>query len=357
MPPHDVDLALPATEFCQLRPHPESRIIYLMLYRHLNHAIPADAPVVSDAWRRVLNRLGEYIGLIAHTMNMRPLGAKLLDQPSPYVCVRLHLADHPDVVVRLAPEGHLSREIYFGRVMTAHNLPVARVLHADQSRSLVPFDYLIEHFIGGCGADQFDDPTVLQAVARQVGRTLRRMHRVTAPGWGSPGPTGRWLFPDWQTALAALHTRMAPEAVVGRVFDESEQAAIMALFDHPAMMVSRPSLVHGTVSLTSVRCTIGEHINLEALVEPGAVVGGDGMLDLARGINPTYPQAWRTGLVEGYVGLGPLHLSDQQRLWVMRLLVCCWEACQRFLKGKSYAALHEQTLALLAEIAPQEKLV
>lgn len=328
-----------------------------MLYRHLNHAIPADTSVYSDAWRRVLNRLGEYIAIIAQTMNMRPLGAKLLEHPAPYVCVRIHLADHPDVVVRLAPEGHLSREIYFGRTMTTHNLPVARVLHADQSRSLVPFDYLIEHFIGGSNADQFDNPIMLRTVARQVGRTLRRMHRVTAPGWGAPGPTGRWLFADWQTALANLHTRLAPESVVARVFGEEEQPAILTLFDHPAARVSHPCLIHGAVGPHIVRCTQGEHINLEALVEPGAIVGGDGMLDLARAINPAYPQAWRTGLVEGYVGLGPLHANEQQRLWLMRLLICCWEACQRFLKGEPYAPFRDQAAALIDEIIPRENLV
>lgn len=315
---------------------------------HLNHYIPPGDPLYTEAWRRVLNRLGEYTALIIRTKNLRPERVALLGKTEHHILIRLSLASQ-DVVLRIAPENTLSREIYFGRTMAAHHLPAAQIIQYDTSGRLVPFAYLIENYVGGTVAAHLETLPLLRSAARQVGQVLRRMHRVATPGWGGPDATGRWTIPDWSHALTALQARLSPETATAALFGETERAAIHTLRSTLATSISSPHLIHGKISPYAARCTTGGKANLEALVDPGPLVGGDGLLDLAWGMVPVHPQEWRTGLIEGYTAVAPLSPGDYERLQALRVLTGFWTTCQRYIRGENYQEMRTQTLALLEE--------
>jgi hypothetical protein len=320
-----------------------------MLYHRLRfHVSPKDG--YNDAWCRTLNRLDAYTQTIVEAMNMRPKEIHLLSQSPPYILVRIEMP-HEYVLLRIAPGGDLARERYFGRTMVANHLPAARILHYDASRTLVPFDYILEQFVGGTTAERIDDPSLQRAIARQVGRVLRRMHRVTAPGWGRPGSTGRWNTSSWDAALTTLHTRLAPPYVVSHLFDSDVQAAVEHIRQRAATSCSTPVLMHGALHPGAVRCTIGLHVHLEALADPGMIVAGDGLLDLAHGLEPTYPEPWRTGLMEGYVSSTPLPDPEIERVRWLQILTGYWSACQKFLRAEPYHRVRDQTLAWLETVS------
>lgn len=318
-----------------------------MQYEQLNHYdLPDDDTGYSDAWRRVLSRLGDYTAIIVRSLNMRPSAVRLLAQTQAYVLVRISTpGEH--VVLRIAPEGDLAGEVYFGRMMVAQHLPAARIIHYDLTCTLVPFCFALESYMGGISAAQISEDYLLRALARQVGRALRRMHRVEAHGWGRPNPANRWITSDWHTILAQLHTRLAPPPTDELVFGETERAAIATLLEHPLLECTTPRLMHGALGPSAVRCTIGDHVQLEALLDPGYVVGGDGLLDLAFGIDPAYPQAWRMGLMEGYAVLTPLNATDQARLRLLQVLACYWSACWRYAHAEPHVATRDQALELI----------
>jgi fructosamine-3-kinase len=305
-----------------------------MIRTTLNQTVSSNAPY-SDAWRRVLTRLGDYTDIITRALNMRPRGAELFEQTTTCVLVRIRMPTEY-VVLRMSPEDHLAREIYYGRTMAKHQLAAARILHHDMSRTLVPFTFTVENYIGGIPASKLESEPLLHMVARQVGRTLRRMHRIAAPGWGNPGRTGRWMVKDWKTVLQRLHRSFGAETIAPHIFEESVRVAIAAILEQLADLCPHPCLMHSAVSPQTVRCTVGEHVQLEALVDPGHIVGGDGLLDLACGMDPYYPAAWSNGLFEGYVNTAPLTPNEQQRLHLLRVLVCYWSACDRYFRGEPY---------------------
>ncbi len=303
----------------------------IMTYTALNQTMYGDT-TYSDAWRRVLTRLGDYTAIITQALNMRPRAVAFLDQTPRHVLVRIQMP-RDNVVLRIAPEGHLATEVFFGRTMTSHNLPAARVLHTDSTRTHAPFDYTIESYIGGITTDQLETVPLLRGVARQVGRTLRRMHGIAAPGWGAPGPTGRWPVEAWDTLIKRMHQTRALESVVRTLFTEDEQQAIVAIRDELAATSPPPCFTHGAVAPHTARCTVGEHVQLEALIDPGPIVGGDGLLDLALALSPDYPEAWRTGVYEGYTALIPLRKAEQERLNQWHMLVGYWYVCERAFRG------------------------
>lgn len=320
-----------------------------MQYSHLNrYDIEPDDERYSEAWRRVLARLGDYTAIIVRALNMRPTAVALLEQTQSHVLVRITTPlEHS--VLRIAPEGDLAGEVYFGRMMTAHQLPAARIVQYDLSCALVPFTYTLESYVGGMRASRIEAPHLLRAAARQVGRTLRRMHRVQARGWGRPDVAARWTTPDWRSVLAQMHARFVVPPADELVFQEDERAALAALLEHPALEVPLPRLMHGAPGLHAARCVIGDHVHLEALTDPGMSVGGDGLLDLAFGLNPVYPQAWRSGLLEGYAAVMPLSAVERERLGLLQALTCYWTACQAYMRAEPHEAARDHVRAFLAE--------
>lgn len=324
-----------------------------MEYKHLNQYIAPGSTGYSEAWSRVLSRLGEYTTIIVRALNMRPSQVGVLAQTDAYVLVRISTPGER-LVLRIAPENHMLCEVFFGRTMMAHQLPAARIVLYDLKRVLVPFDYTLERYVCGIGAHQInpaESPHLLRAIARQTGQALRRMHRVRVGGWGYPTSTGRWTIPDWLTVLKHLHTTFAPPSIASLIFNEAEQAAVATLLEHPLLITDvRSSLMHGAISPRVVRCTIGEHIHLEAMVDPAFIVAGDGLLDLAQGLDPSYPVEWRTGLLEGYVSVTPMTATEKERLHLLRLITSYWSTCRRYALAEPHEVAYEQVLTRLQEV-------
>jgi hypothetical protein len=327
-----------------------------MIYHHLNHQIPSDDTSYTDAWRRVLNRLGEYTATIAHMFRMNPTKVEILTRTENHILVRIHMP-HEYVVLRVSPEEDLAREVYYGRMMDRQNLPVARIIHYDLSRTHVPFAYTLEGYIGGIDGDQLESPSMLEGLARQVGRTMRRMHRIEAQGWGTPEKNGRWKNQDWRTFLLQLNDSLAPKSVATMIFGEGMYATCVSILEHLATRCSKACLMHGAVGPQTARCTVNdEQVRLEALVHPGKIVGGDGLLDLALSIVPIYPQEWCHGVFQGYVAIAPLSMNELEQLRRWQVITCYWKTCSHALQSEPCNHLLEQTLLLLSDVTGESRI-
>ncbi|PDW04548.1 aminoglycoside phosphotransferase family protein [Candidatus Viridilinea mediisalina] len=311
-----------------------------MNYSALNHYIPPVAEGVSDAWRRALGRLGDYTALVVRATNLRPSGVTLFTQTEQHLLVRISTpGEH--VMLRIAPEDDLAAHVSFTRTMSGQGLPSARIIQRDLSCTLVPFAYTLESYVPGGSALALGSEPFLRGAGRQAGRVLRRMHRITMPGAGRPQRSGRWPARSWGVALRQLGALMAGPPTDTLLFGEAERATLLALLADPRLAISQPVLMHGAFGPEAVRCTAGGHIHLEAIVEPGSCVSGDGLFDLACGLCALYPAAWREGLLDGYHATMPLSAAEEARLPLLRLLANAWIACHRY----SRAQPHEAALA------------
>ncbi|NJP06674.1 MAG: aminoglycoside phosphotransferase family protein [Chloroflexaceae bacterium] len=314
-------------------------------YHYLNVVIPPGNRSYSPAWQRVLAQLGSYTAQVVQKLRLRPTTVVLLAQTSTHLLVRISTANQ-HVVLVLAPELHLAGEVAFSRAMAAHNLPAPRLVEYDLSRTLIPCDYLIEYYVGGHSAEQLVQPYLLRGLARQTGRVLQRMHRIGMPGWARPNQVGRWLEPDWLPILTNLHHRLAPMPIARLVFGDNDSDMLASVLEQPILADVQPRLMHGNISPRAVRCTVNEAARLEAITDPGPLIGGDGMLDLARGLDPVYPDAWRAGLLEGYSSAVMPGPNEMERLRYLRILTCTWSACQRYIRAESPQAARDEALAL-----------
>jgi Ser/Thr protein kinase RdoA (MazF antagonist) len=320
-------------------------------YSHLNHYVPPVAEGISAAWKRALARLGEYTATVVRALNVRPTAVTLAAQTEAYLLVRI-TTQHEHLILRFAPEDDLAAYTYFCRALSGQNLPGTPIIQRDLTCTLVPFAYTLERHVPGVAAATLTADHLLHAAGRQAGRTLRRLHRILVPSAGRPTPGGRWPADAWPSTLRQIGRRLAPPPTDSLVFSAEARATVSGLLADPRLDLRRPVLMHGAFSPRAVRCTAAEHVHLEALVEPGAVIGGDGLYDLACGLRPAFPAAWRAGLLEGYCAATPLNPEETERLLLLRLLACYWGACNSYMRAEPHAADHEETLRLLAELYP-----
>ena len=320
-----------------------------MDYTHLNHAIPPVSEGMSDAWRRLLAHLGEHTALVVRALNLRPTAVTLYRQTGQHVLVRVStLNEH--LILRMAPEDDLAAHVFFLRMMSAQNLPAARLIQRDLSCTLVPFAYTLETFVPGVPAATLDEPHLLRGAGRQAGRALRRMHRVNTPGAGRPRITGRWPRTHWRLVLRHIGAYLAPPPADALLFGEAERAAVALLLDDERLELPQPVLMHGAFGPAVARCTAGNGVHLEAIEEPGRWVGGDGLWDLACGLCPVYPEPWREGLLEGYGVAGPLSTAEEERLPLLRLLASFWLASYHYMRAQPYEPARDDALRLIETV-------
>jgi hypothetical protein len=290
--------------------------------------IDTDDQSYSDVRRRVLGRLGEYAELAIAPLNLRPTAAALLREDDQRVELRISTPSS-HVVLVIATDGDLLSEVFWLRALAASNLPIPRLIAHDLSLTTLPFAYALESYIGGSPLDWLEDGPRMRVLARQAGRTLRRSHLLAAPGFGRPAINGRWPIAPWIEVLggwlARRETLARAEELLGL---EAAVALIDATIDHPALACARPGVIHGAVEPARVLVTIGDTMQMEALTRPGELVGGDPLFDLAHGLLPHHPAAFRQGLLEGYCASGPLDFEQEARLRRLSLLLLVADTLQ-----------------------------
>lgn len=320
-----------------------------MPYDHLNHYVPPITEGISDAWRRTLSRLGDYTAIIVRALNLRPLAVSLHAQTEAHLLVRI-VTPGEYLILRVAPEDDLAAHCYFLRGLSGQRLPTAQLIQRDLLCKLVPFAFTIESYVPGQAPCADLPDTLLRGIGRQAGRALRKMHRAAVPSAGRPLPSGRWPAQSWRGVLEAIGRQLAPPPSDALIFGAAERAAVAALLDDPRLDCRQPGLIHGAFGPRAIRCTTTEHINLEAFVQPGRWVGGDGLYDLACGLSPAHPAAWCEGLLEGYTAVSPLSPAEHERLPLLRMLACYWGACYHYMRAEPHEAEREEALSLLVDL-------
>jgi phosphotransferase family enzyme len=290
--------------------------------------IAPDDPSYSDVRRRVLGRLGEYAALAIGPLNLRPTAATLLRENDQRVELRVSTPSS-HVLLVISIDGDLIPEVFWLRALAAANLPIPRLIAHDLSLTTLPFAYALESYTGGSPLDWLEDGPRIRVLARQAGRTLRRSHQVAAPGYGRPALNGRWPAASWREALGGWLARRETlgrlEAALGA---QASAALRAATLDHPALACERPCVIHGAVEPARAIVTVGDTMQLEALTRPGELVGGDPMFDLAHGLLPRHPAAFRQGLIEGYSAAGALDAQQHGRLRRLGLLLLAADTLQ-----------------------------
>jgi aminoglycoside phosphotransferase (APT) family kinase protein len=297
------------------------------MFSHLNQA-DVD-PSYSDAVRRVIGHLGDYIALIVRPLNLRPTGAALLVLDAERVEVRVN-SPSGNIVVAIGPDADIAGEAYWLRMLATRNLAAPRLIRADLSGVVVPFSYLVLAFVGGVALNTLAEPALIKIAARAAGRMVRRMHQIPAAAFGRPSPADRWPLDQWpQTVRAWLDTSGTLQVAADLIGADLLAALFAATLEHADFTCTEPRILHSAIAPARIIVTSGESIQLEVLTRPGPIIAGDPLLDVAQALLPIHPAAFRQGFLEGYAAAGPLDAQQRMRLRRLALLALLHHTIQR----------------------------
>jgi aminoglycoside phosphotransferase (APT) family kinase protein len=300
----------------------------------------------SRAYADIATHLVSYVRRVLAHLAIRPLAVSVLDSET-NITLRVD-APEASYALKISPwPDDLYVSAYFFRRLQCSGLPIPQVVWFDDSRSVIPYDVQVLAWIEGVDGRAL--PAHLeQQVGVLLGRALRVIHRLHTDGAGSPQPDGGWNAASWREALRQ-HAQYEP-AVTEALFRPQEIAAIEAVvLEDERLDLASPRLIHGDVVAANGLVAVADgQVRLAGIIDPGGLVGGDPMFDLAGGTDTPGPFA--TGLWDGYTDKDPLTESEDYRYRRLLLWSYYGAACWHCATEKDSAPWKERTLRALEEL-------
>jgi len=199
---------------------------------------------------------------------------------------RLTLADGTQLVLRHLPETPIASEVYVSNLLAGLDLPTRRVLHTDDSRTLLPFAFALTNYIDGEPVRAFFGAADLPDLFRQMGALLRQLQRIELPAFGHlgpEGPTGPTRFDQFLDqhvpAIFASFRERGADAALADALEAHVMARRDTLWRPTGAVFAHNDFQPG--NLLAARDADG-HLRLTGLIDYGSAVGNDPTSDLVK---------------------------------------------------------------------------
>jgi len=204
-------------------------------------------------------------------------------------------ADGREYVIRIAPDPE-AVFIFYERNMMAqepgiHKLlrektdaPVAEIFVYDDSRSLVPTDYLImERLPGRALSDVRVSSSDYGKVLTQMGRYLAQVHSLTAEKYGYLGEHN-CMQPqdDWAAAFKIMWNKMVDDICRVDFYNDDEAELVRELVNRYYKIFDRPvdsSLLH--MDIWAQNILVDQDMNVSGIVDWDRALWGDVEIEFA----------------------------------------------------------------------------
>jgi aminoglycoside phosphotransferase (APT) family kinase protein len=273
----------------------------------------------SAAYADIAAHLPHYAARVVAQAGLHVQTARVLESETT-VALRLEAVEGP-VVLKISPHrDDLRVSTYFFERLTAlgpQAVPAPRVLLFDPTCTTIPYEFQIMEWLDGSDARALP-PELHHAAGRVVGQSLRCLHRLAADGFGRPRPEGGWTAHTWHEVLR--QTYRFDVAAADAPFTPREASAVAAaIFGDARTDVAMPCLLHGDVVVSNALFRVEDgQVVLAVLIDPGSIVGGDPMFDLAGGADTG--DHFARGLWQGYTATTPLSAEEAYRYRRLLLL-------------------------------------
>lgn len=298
----------------------------------------------SPAYGDIVAHLDDYLTRLLARLNIRPRAVTALESETT-IAVRVWSVEGAYLIKISPTRGDLFVGEYFYGRLAERGLPGPQVLLYDDTATLIPYEAQVLTWLDGVDLRGVS-PALHRQAGALVGRALRAVHQTPTTGFGRPQPNGEWSVSSWLAALR--HDYRYGRAVAHAVFTRAQVDAIeAATFDNARLAVGRPHLIHADVNPANALFRIeGDTVHLVALVDPGPIVGGDALFDLAGATNDR--DAFGAGVWDGYTEGSSLAPDEEYRYRHLLLLGYYWTACWQYDTGRDYHERKEWALQLLA---------
>lgn len=217
--------------------------LYPLLTRACVFDVRATKPGYSEEYYALFDAAPEYLARVMPGLGVVPSEATARAGEEGLVAL---LSDgQRRAVVKIGAYGNLLTTAAFYRLLRGTGVPVPRVFHFDDTRRLIPYEYLVMEALPGQEAGQLP-ADARRAAGFLAGQALRRVHEIEPGGFGYPLSGGGWSSPSWLDALRHAYMDDGSTARKRDIFSPVEIARIDALtLDNASLDVAAPRLIHG----------------------------------------------------------------------------------------------------------------
>jgi aminoglycoside phosphotransferase (APT) family kinase protein len=251
----------------------------------------------------------------------------------------VELADGaPGLVIKIYPDSlhwKMQKEILIARLMSEHRLaaPVPRILHADESKTLIGFTFIVMDRLQGASLADLErslSASESLSIHAEMGRLLRDIHAITLEGFGYIGTGGvvtpfasnrAYMSSQFDRKLADFSSLGDAPDVAARI--GSHVARRTALLDGCAT----PSLCHYDFHPGNILAARQDGaLHLTGLVDLENAIAGDPLMDVAKTLSfsvrgdPTK----RAGLLAGYGSIDRPQWKETIALYELYGLLELW---------------------------------
>ncbi|WP_338832149.1 aminoglycoside phosphotransferase family protein [Bradyrhizobium sp. 27S5] len=249
------------------------------------------------------------------------------------------LADAPGCILKVYPaqlQWKMAKEVHVLGLLRAVDIPVPRILVADDTRSVIDLSFVLMTKLDGVvlgGREPALTDQQLFVIYAAMGEALRRINDVTLDSFGYIGPRGVWtphptnrayMSAQFERKLTEFCTRGGDPALAGRL--RHSIAARSDLFD----AADRPRLCHYDLHAGNMLVTPEGTPQLSGIVDFENATAGDPLMDIAKALYYFTPKdaPKRDGLLAGH---GTRDRPDWEATIALYRLACtlelwCWFA-------------------------------
>jgi aminoglycoside phosphotransferase (APT) family kinase protein len=251
----------------------------------------------------------------------------------------VELADGPPgLVIKIYPDTlqwKMQKEILVAGLMSTHRLaaPVSRILFADDSKSLIAFNFVVmDRLAGSSLADHERDLSEQErfAIYAEMGRLLRDIHTIRLESFGYIGAEGvvtpfatnrAYMSSQFARKLDGFSALSGTPEIAARLSDYVARSA--ALLEGCAT----PCLCHYDFHPGNILTDRQDGVlRLTGLVDLENAIAGDPLMDVAKTLNYSVHgvEARRAGLLAGYGPINRAHWEDTVALYEFYGLLELW---------------------------------
>ncbi|WP_245312834.1 phosphotransferase family protein [Bradyrhizobium macuxiense] len=253
--------------------------------------------------------------------------------------LEIALTDAASCILKIYPESlqwKMAKEVYVLGLLDKADLPVPRILLADDTRAVIDLSFVLLTKLDGVVLGH-REPTLtdqeLFAVHAEMGAAMRRINEVVLGSFGYIGPNGVWtshasnrayMSAQFARKLTEFCTRGGDEALSARLRDSI--AARSGLLDAAVTL----RLCHYDFHASNILVTAEGSPRLCGIVDFENATAGDPLMDIAKALYYFTPKDLpkREGLLEGH---GTRDRPDWQATIELYRLACtlelwCWMA-------------------------------
>jgi len=183
-------------------------------------------------------------------------------------------------VIKIFVIGSLPNEVYWYTKAESAGINAPRLISYDSSAKSVPCKYLVMDYIDG-KPPSLKSKGLLYRAGLFAGRSLRRLHKTRAGGYGYIEPSGKWSHKTWMETLRYRRRRVISDKTALRVLKprQIEQIDDLTIYNK-SLGFKGARILHG--DLYEANMLYSNASDKFSIIDPSSfIIGGDPMYDVS----------------------------------------------------------------------------